>query len=280
MSYSLDSPPEFEDLQTFPIPDSLVHACDAAERLDEVLDVVNAVASRPLVRYGAYQAWFTELDSGEMRSRYGQEMYHHPDVGSPDAVEPTPDFDVRDELVLALRDDVGVVVQHVHMRDLLSIYFSAPDSDSKLLFRNACRVAARARRISEFDLSTSFLLLISSIEALIHLKHGDVPVERCSVCGQDRHRVVRKFKSFLDEYCYEIDVKAKDRIYKLRSALVHRGQVLPLEDGHAFYVETANDLKARYDATLSHMDYLLTNDATTACFRAFLFREFAVSGAA
>ncbi|MFN8423732.1 MAG: hypothetical protein U0470_10260 [Anaerolineae bacterium] len=280
LSYSLDSPPEFEDLQSFPIPDGLVHVCDAAERLDEVLDIVNAVASRPLIRYGAYQAWFTELDSGDFKSRYGQEMYNHPDIGSPDAVEPTPDVDFHDEIVLALRDDEGDGVQIVHMRDLLNVYFSAADSDSKRLFRSACRVAARARRISQFDLSTSFLLLVSSIEALIHLKHRDMPVVSCKECGQDRYRVARKFKDFLEEYCYEIDAKARDRIYKLRSALVHRGQVLPLEVGPAYYIETANDLKARYDATLSHLDYFRTSDVTTACFRMFLFREFAVSDAA
>ena len=272
-SYSLESPPLFEDLPKFPIPDGIVLARDAAERLKEILDVVNALGSRHVIRYRAYQAWFTELGAGASESRWGQEMYHHPSAGLPDTIDPTPGFEAMDEIVLQEggQDHTRVV----RLADLLRLYFHAPDSRFKRLFRDACRVAARARYVAQFDLSTSFLLLVSSIESLIHIKHVDQSVERCGECGQERYRVVRKFKEFLDEYSYEIAPSTKQRIYQLRSNLVHRGQFLPLDGGQGMYLETADDLKATLESTMSSNDYRLTQQATTACFRTFLYRRLA-----
>ncbi|MCB0030507.1 MAG: hypothetical protein KDE28_21495, partial [Anaerolineales bacterium] len=271
LSYSLDSPPDFSSLKTFPIPDSVVQAGDAADKLDEIIDIVNALASRHVFQYGNYQAWFTEL-GGDRECRYGQEFYHHPNIGTPENIDPTPRFELFEEKVLFIEGDHSTQV--IRLQDLLNLYFLAPDSREKRLFRDACRVVARGRRISNFDLSTSFVLLVSSIESLIHLKHLDNKPEKCSECGQERYRVVRKFKDFLDEYCFQIDKKIKDSIYDRRSALVHRGQFLPFEQRQRYYVETEEDLIARREASVSLLDLENLQLATIACFRAFLFKEF------
>lgn len=272
MSYSLDAPPTFEELQTFPIPDSLVQSCDAADLLDEILDVVSALTSREVIRYGNYQAWFTELGVKNHLPQYGQEFFHHPDTGSPTAIEPTPKFEYVDEIAFRLQSEGGTE-RIVRMQELFESYFSAPEDETKMLFRDACRIAARAGRIATFDLSTSFVLLISSIESLIHIWSRGNDDETCKECGQVRYRVMQKFRDFVDEFGFEIENKVKSRLYGLRSALVHRGQLLPLDQRPRFYVETAEDLKRRYEATLSRFDYDLTRNLVNVCFRTFLYSE-------
>ena len=271
LSYSLESPPRFEELQKFPIPDDLVLACDANARLDEIVDLVNALSDKHVVRYGSYQSWFIEL-GGEHTIRYGQECYHHPDVGIPDKIDPTPHFEAYDEIAIRIDREPP---QLVRLQHLIRNYFEAPADEAKRLFRNACRIACRSRRLASFDLSVSFVLLVSSVESLIHIEHLDSKAESCADCGQAKYSVVRKYRDFLDKYCFDIDKRTKNRLYTFRSALVHQGQVLPFDEQDSFYVESAVDLKRRYDATASRLDYYCLRRAVTACFRTFLLRNFA-----
>ena len=270
-SYSLDVPPEFEDLTLFPIPDGLVQACDSARRKQEILDLVNALSGQHIITYGSYQSWFMAI-GGDHTPRFGQEGYHHSYESEIQGIEPSPNYEFHDPPVMKATSQDGVQ-RIVRLATLFQNYFACPDNAVKHRYREACRMLARARRLGEFDMSASFLLMVTAIECLVQILHMNNEVERCKECSQERYRVVRKFKDFLDEYCYHIPNAVKNRFYQLRSALVHQGRLLAVDQHRRFYVETAADLKQRHEATIDHIEYRNLMSVATACFRTFLVKH-------
>ena len=270
-SYRLDAPPKFEDLPRFPIPDGLVHACDSARRMQEILDLINAISGQHIIRYGSYQSWFLAI-GGDHTPRFGQEGYLHPYEAEIQGIEPSPNYEFLDPSVMRTTDQNGAT-RLVMLAALFRKYFACPDNAVKLRYREACRILARAHRLVAFDLSASFVLMVAAIEGLIQILHMNRKVERCEECNQEQYRVVRKFQNFLDEYCYEISKPVKERIYKLRSALVHQGKLLTVDQGRRSYIETAEDLKQRCEATINQFEYRTLMNAATACFRTFLYRQ-------
>ncbi|ATL45906.1 hypothetical protein COR50_01305 [Chitinophaga caeni] len=76
--------------------------------------------------------------------------------------------------------------------------------------------------------SLSFIAFVSSIETMVAHETKDVPLEKCAACGQDKYKVMAKFRDYLFEYVADgPDAKKTiNEIYGLRSKIAHTGLLL------------------------------------------------------
>ncbi len=79
--------------------------------------------------------------------------------------------------------------------------------------------------------SLAFAACVSSLEALIQIEHEGEPEEPCEKCQQVQYHVTRKFLDFISRYGNDSKntKKVAEKIYKRRSAILHRGQLYPGE---------------------------------------------------
>lgn len=116
--------------------------------------------------------------------------------------------------------------------------------------------------------SMSFISFISSIETMVALENKHVPNERCETCGQERYKVVAKFKDYLLKYASDNPKIKKDidAIYGLRSKIVHAGMLLlgdtdlDLSDSKSTDAQLHIHLQAMQVSRLSLMNWILKRD--------------------
>ena len=123
-----------------------------------------------------------------------------------------------------------------NFESLLEKAFSLPQTEFQRLFR-ACMWFAMAQEIWLTSASSSFVSVVSALESLVGKP------EKCSECGQSvtegmeicprcrqqKFRVTKSFRAFLEAHVPSLSQKPeiRDSIYKVRSGLAH-GSTDPL----------------------------------------------------
>ena len=118
----------------------------------------------------------------------------------------------------------------------LDKYFDlAPNK--KVAFARAAELYGLASDVWPSSRSLSLAALVFAIETLIHADDprpakcpecGSLASRmKCSSCGAPKYGLTRRFKEFVERFAHEPEPSdLADRLYKLRSAIAHRGQLL------------------------------------------------------
>jgi hypothetical protein len=171
--------------------------------------------------------------AGVLRTEYLQEGYVCPGfVEESDTFEPTdgiphlPEAEPKQYYSRwAISSDSRFEVPE-NLASLLSGFYKL-SSELRDQFRRACIWFEVAQRMYVTSRSAAFAALVSSVEALMFpVKAGGV----CNGCGRPIGKsITERFVEFLEEMAPatgEIE-KARKRLYRVRSALLHGGQLLP-----------------------------------------------------
>lgn len=183
---------------------------------------------RPPARFTPRE-WILEGEPPTLTSRFAQGGYTmptepvvslplRPPAGVPPMVELSHEQYYEEELAgpgdqLAVPDN---------LTNTLDLIFGLP-SGLRDRFDLAVAWFAQSGGVREESWSTSYAALVIALETL--LETG--PRVTCELCGQDKYASTRRFREFLRRYLPGIDAhpKVRDRLYKVRSELVHGGRM-------------------------------------------------------
>jgi hypothetical protein len=175
----------------------------------------------------------SEGSGGVLRTEYLQEGYVCPGfVEESDTFEPTNGMPQLRQVEpnhyywrWAINGDSQFEVPE-NLPSLLSGFYELP-SELRDQFRRACIWFELAEKFYVTSRSAAFAALVSCVEALMPLeKTGSA----CKGCGRPTGKsITQRFVDFLDEMAPatgEVE-KARKRLYRVRSALLHGGRLLP-----------------------------------------------------
>jgi hypothetical protein len=143
-------------------------------------------------------------------------------------------------------------------------YFALP-SQRKTTFARACELFANGQEIWAASKSLSLVSYVFAVEALCHADDpapqtcGDCgnlrSEESCSTCGGPRFGLTRRFRNFVGQYIHENDeTEITKRLYSVRSAIAHRGELLRADEFDAGFnvggKDDQNDLERRVGQTV------------------------------
>lgn len=93
-----------------------------------------------------------------------------------------------------------------------------------------------ASRQWDSSMSISFASLVSAIESLC--ERGDIHRVFCSECGRDSQHdspgATETFRAFIETYAPGVDNKTKNRMYSLRSGILHGNELIQFDEDAAF----------------------------------------------
>lgn len=115
--------------------------------------------------------------------------------------------------------------------------YTALSAGKRVKFDRATFWMDMASRQSNISVSASFAALVSAIESLI--ERGDIHKFKCPICGKPtQHEVpgaTRRFKDFFDTYAPGAALaRRRDRMYSLRSDILHGSELMQLDQDLAF----------------------------------------------
>lgn len=217
------------------LPQWVVENEEAGKRRKEVLLVMTVITDNRFFQYSSRQAWYVSLGDKSKKqsgSEWGQEMYSCPELDlEGDIFTESTELDIP---LVPPNDYFNRYGRHMdktldlpkNIYELLDGYYSL-DQDAKKVFLSACSLFDQGLNLWSEHPSLSFTSMVSALEALIHYDHRDNTKETCKECGQDRYRVIKKFKDFFSEYGSPSEEFKKYalKIYKYRSKIVHRGEL-------------------------------------------------------
>lgn len=145
--------------------------------------------------------------------------------------------------------NVEQIVFPEQMEMLLDKYFSLSGKD-KEVFQKSLSLFYKSISIKPENPSLSFLCLVTSIEAIsqIEFKEKNKKIEECHQCHTVKASpwtcekcsaplwgISKKYKLFITKYCFgdeptNIDNQFLNKIYNIRSKMVHYGEVLQIDD--------------------------------------------------
>ena len=133
-----------------------------------------------------------------------------------------------------------------HIDDLFEKYYFKLNANSKNAFRKTTILFNTALDLIGISRSIAFSAFVTCIETLMEVEKP-IKNERCKGCGQPMYKVRKRFLDFLLKYGNQTAEfkKHADAIYKLRSKIMHTGDLFMSEmishdiDSQAFF-STAN----------------------------------------
>ena len=216
----------------------------------EIECLLLAFASEYVFSYPHIQGWFTELESvgGSNQSHYGQLIYLNNNESK--EIDMLYSFEndryIGNPLVLMVTNTVTNEAQHINMDDMFGLYYNANDVIRKAVFA-ATKQFHAAEGLANIDHTAKFLYHVYAIETLIGAEYRGSKEIKCDKCGQQIFAVRKKFHAFLQKYCNSYDKKAMDKIYDLRSSIVHTGKPIShpgfftfedqIDDWRQYYIE-------------------------------------------
>lgn len=221
-----------------------------AKKRHEIECLLLTFASEYVFSYPHIQGWFTELESQGIpnQSHYGQLLY----INNNESKEADMLYSFENDrymgnpLVLMSTNTATNEVQHVNMDDMFGLCYSANDVIRKAVFA-AAKQFHNAEGLTNIDRTAKFLYHVYAIETLIGAEYHGSKEIKCDKCGQPIFAVGKKFHAFLQKYCNSYDKKAMDKIYKLRSSIVHTGKPIShpgfftfedqIDDWRQYYIE-------------------------------------------
>lgn len=219
------------------LPDWITIGEASNEKLTELLRILNIVTNNRYFIYDYDQAWFIPLGKNEKVSDppscvWGQNFYDYPEFNREITGFSKPyclPMNIESSQTYYNRFGPGVgnkVDLPESIDDTLIQYFQLDNNardafiSSAILFSNGLEICTKMQ-------SLSFAAFISSIETLANYDNRNTKVEKCEVCGQDKHSATKKFKSFLQKYGSPDPSFKKDaeKLYKIRSEILHSGSL-------------------------------------------------------
>lgn len=268
-SYNLDNAPKFDEFQRIPIPINISQSDLDEAIFEEIVHLINALTCHHIFIYDRRSAWTIAHGGGEHNLRYSQETYLAPDFENP--TEITSQQNYFGEYLFSLQSDDGELLQKVTFQNLLDMYFNFDNDSFKQGFLSACLVVDKAKKLSHFEQSASYMFLVSAIEALVELENRGVKNNKCEGCGQEQYRVMAKFRDFLDKYGWDIDNKSKNDLYSMRSKISHLGKLLQSSYRRNFLPKNQEDINNRHKQSIERMKYLSFQRLVETCFATFLY---------
>lgn len=220
----------------FEVPQWLLDKENSAEKARELLLALGVFLTARIFEYRGKQSWFVDLEnagSETLEPKWGQELYTAQNFQSPieslsSVVEIQKIEEIESNQYFNRRfieyDAVFDVPQNLNF--LLDRFFNLSAND-KNSFLSSCALFEQGMEVWSTSPSLSFVGFVSCLETLINAEHKDAAVEKCSECGQDRHRVTKKFRDFFLAYGDDSQEfkKYAMKIYKYRSKVVHTGEL-------------------------------------------------------
>ena len=120
-----------------------------------------------------------------------------------------------------------------YLDELFTLYFSL-DPRKKQAFYAACLLWVQAND-PHMPPSMSLVTEVSAIETLVHWEDPDPETcrcgaflgpDKCSVCGNTKHGLRRRFRDFITNYAGESNRTIANEMYDHRSSVAHRGDLL------------------------------------------------------
>lgn len=220
----------------FDVPKWVLDKENAAEQARELLLVLSVLLSNRIFEYHGRQSWFVDLEktgSSALDPKWGQELYTGQDfkgsIENFSSVDGVPAIEEVESNHYFNRRFISYDAVFDIPKDLtwlLDRFFDLSSEDKKA-FLSSCALFEQGVDVWSMYPSLSFVGFVSCLETLINVDNRDVTVERCNECGQDRHRVTRKFRDFFLRYGDDSPEfkKYAMKIYKYRSRVVHTGEL-------------------------------------------------------
>jgi hypothetical protein len=121
-------------------------------------------------------------------------------------------------------DSTSEILLPKDMDMTLDSYFIL-DPASYETFRNAAYLFYAGVQLERGYKIHSFISLISCLETFINSSYPN-EAHSCKACGQKVHSVSKKFRHFISVMPYVKDNAYLNRLYSMRSKLLHNGQIL------------------------------------------------------
>jgi hypothetical protein len=228
-----------ETPRTFPdgqeMPQWIINNDDAARKLNELLLLITTFSFFRVFVYQNAQSWFIPMEKSDDSIReviWGQQTYYYKDfeykIGG---------FSDNDLNLISRIDPSEYFNRYGRPTDqefdlpesidvLFDKYFGLDEVAKKAFLSSASLLSQGIKLWSEHP-SLSFASLVSSLETLISFDHKGIKVETCKECGQERYRVVKKFRDFFGKYGSPTPEFRKYalKIYQYRSKILHSGEL-------------------------------------------------------
>lgn len=231
-------PKPVPEIPEIDVPD-WVHENDiAAQEAKNLLSLLTVFSSHRLFQYKGKQSWFmpmgtkTSEPANRVNCQWGQESYFYEDFNSKitdftDSKANPIEFEEAQKYFNRYGRHTD---QQFDLPDNITTLFDAYfdlTEDAPQYFLSACSLFNQGIEIWSSFPSLSFAAFVSALETLIAYDHKQTKIEKCKECGQDRYRVVKKFRDFFGSYGSP-DPNFKKyalKIYKTRSKILHRGEL-------------------------------------------------------
>ena len=234
--FTVDETPR-EHLDGSQVPQWVTNNDDAYKTLKEILLLLTAFSNDRVFTYAHKQSWFIPMGTKESKAdekniQWGQEAYYYSDFNSDidglskheaesvALIDPNEFFNRYGRRT----DQEYDLPQNIN--ELLDAFY-ALDEDNRHCFLTACSLFSQGITIWSEHPSLSFAAFVSSIETLIAAEYKGEKIETCSECGQQRYRVINKFREFFGKYGSPTPEfrKYAVKVYKYRSKILHRGEL-------------------------------------------------------
>lgn len=216
----------------------------ASQTAKEIILILTALTTNTFFQYSSRQSWFfpqgtrdQETPTTNKASVWGQEMYSLSGYNVPDDALDGDEFSQATEETIPLidpntyfnrfgRGSEDTLDLPESITDSLDKYYEM-DEEAKKAFLSSCSLFTQSQQLWSDHQSLSFASAVSALETLIHFDHKDDEVEICTTCGQNRYRVLAKFKEFMKTYGSP-DPKFRKfagKVYEYRSKILHQGKL-------------------------------------------------------
>lgn len=112
----------------------------------------------------------------------------------------------------------------------LDSYFAA-SKEVKEVLDTAISYSVSAMELRLEKKTLALLASFTSVETMVNLEYKDFDAEKCSICGQLKYSVAKKYREYLLKYIGNTPSNKRkfNKYYSLRSKIVHTGQRLKTE---------------------------------------------------
>ncbi len=241
--------------------------------LKDLLCLINTLSNSYFFQYERMeQSWYISLEK-ETKLVYAQTGYEAPDYEhNINEIDFNPNTeDIYPLIIFKSEDDI--YQRDVSLSDLFNAFFSLKSEVFKSDYLNACAVFNKSLELSKYDVSASYLLMVSSIEALIAIEYKNQKVEPCKLCEQKHYAVTEKFRNFIDKYGYQVDKRTKNGFYKLRSDISHLGKMMRESYNSHVYITSEEQLEKSKRVNIEKETFESFKELAQVCFRLFLFKN-------
>lgn len=239
------------------IPSEYIKHEFIVKRKEEILHLLLPFTGKFFFDYSkSIQGWFIELSEESLKegkNRYGQLGFFPPanlenksELSKLKNEEYFTNF-LNPVVLVQYHSDNVFDKKEIKLSDMFEAYYKAP-TKIKDTVAKAARLFYMAEGLRSHDTTAYFLYLIYSIESLINVEfpHSD----NCKCCGQKIFSVSKKFHSFIQKYYSNYNKQDVNKIYALRSKIVHSGEIILNPNLFFLYEDAISDEEKKRNARL------------------------------